>query len=98
VWAVAVADGKFVRFAVADTGEGIAAEHLPRLFEKFYRVPGTRSKVGAGLGLAITREIVVAHGGEIVVSSRLGEGTTFSFRLPVAPDNTGLGDRGGAKS
>ena len=54
----AASDGDQVRFAVADTGEGIAAEHLPRLFEKFYRVPGSRSKGGAGLGLAIAREIV----------------------------------------
>jgi NtrC-family two-component system sensor histidine kinase KinB len=73
-----------VRFAVSDTGEGIAPEHLPRIFEKFYRVPGDGPD-GAGLGLAITREIVRAHGGEIDVESRLGRGTTFSFWLPAAP-------------
>jgi signal transduction histidine kinase len=79
----AEAEDDLIRFAVADTGEGIPAEHLGRLFEKFYRVPGSRSKGGAGLGLAITREIVTAHGGEIDVSSRPGEGATFTFRLPI---------------
>ncbi len=74
-----------VRFAVADSGEGIAPEHLPHLFEKFYRVPGSRRAQGAGLGLAIAREIVVAHGGQIEVTSRPGKGTTFTFTLPLAP-------------
>jgi NtrC-family two-component system sensor histidine kinase KinB len=81
----AEADTDFVRFAVADNGEGIAPEHLPHLFEKFYRVPGTRHSQGAGLGLAIAREIVVAHGGQIDVASRPGQGTTFTFTLPKAP-------------
>jgi signal transduction histidine kinase len=76
-----------VRFAVTDTGEGIPTEHLPRVFDKFYRVPGSR-RGGAGLGLAIAREIVTAHGGQIAVTSQLGRGTTFSFTLPVAlPEN-----------
>ncbi len=79
----AEAEGDRIRFAVSDTGEGIAAEHLPRLFEKFYRVPGSRSE-GAGLGLAITREIVQAHGGSIAVESQPGRGTTFTFWLPTA--------------
>ena len=79
----AESDGEFVKFSVADTGEGIAAEHLPRLFEKFYRVPGSRSTGGAGLGLTIAREIVTAHGGQIDVTSRPGAGATFSFRLPI---------------
>jgi signal transduction histidine kinase len=73
-----------VAFAVADTGEGIAEEHLPRLFEKFYRVPGSRAPRGAGLGLAIVREIVAAHGGQVAVASRPGEGATFTFHLPIA--------------
>ncbi len=76
-------DGTFVRFAVADTGAGIPAEHLPQVFEKFYRVPGSRSRGGAGLGLAITREIVAAHGGQIDVESRPGGGSTFTFTLPA---------------
>jgi K+-sensing histidine kinase KdpD len=78
--------GASVRLAVTDTGQGIPAEHLPYLFEMFYRVPGSRSPRGAGLGLAITREIVVAHGGQLGVESRPGRGTTFTFTLPIAPD------------
>jgi signal transduction histidine kinase len=91
----AEADGGSVRFAVADTGEGIEPEHLPRIFEKFYRVPGARSRGGVGLGLAITREIVAAHGGQIDVASRPGAGTTFTFRLPVAPEANGRAQSGG---
>jgi NtrC-family two-component system sensor histidine kinase KinB len=71
-----------VRFAVADTGIGIPAEHLPRVFDRFFRVPG--STAGAGLGLAIAREIVRAHGGEVDVQSDLGRGTTFGFTLQRA--------------
>ncbi|WP_422928743.1 ATP-binding protein [Singulisphaera sp. PoT] len=81
--------GPSVQFRVVDDGEGIAPEHLPRLFEKFYRVPGSRHESGAGLGLAIAREIVIAHGGQIDVSSQLGKGTAFSFTLPIAPVEDG---------
>lgn len=80
----AQADAGSVRFGVADSGAGIPAEHLPRIFERFYRVPGSRSRGGAGLGLAIAREIVVAHGGQIDAASLPGRGTTFHFTLPVA--------------
>jgi signal transduction histidine kinase len=92
VSAVAEPEGG-VRFSVADDGEGIAAEHLPRLFEKFFRVPGgNRGRPqGAGLGLAITREIVASHGGRIDVASRLGRGTTFTFTLPGAGRETANG-------
>jgi two-component system, NtrC family, sensor histidine kinase KinB len=76
--------GAVVRFSIEDTGEGIASEHLPHVYEKFYRVPGTRRSGGAGLGLAIVREIVTAHGGKVDVSSRPGEGSTFTFTLPGA--------------
>jgi signal transduction histidine kinase len=79
------ANSDHVRFSVADTGEGIAPEHLPHIFEKFYRVPGSRHAQGAGLGLAIAREIVVAHGGQIQASSWPGQGATFTFTLPTAP-------------
>jgi signal transduction histidine kinase len=92
----AEAEDGFVRFAVADTGEGIPPESLPQIFEKFYRVPGSRSRGGAGLGLAITREIITAHGGLIDVASRPGEGATFTFRLPVAPGRDGAKPQGGA--
>ncbi len=73
--------------AVADTGIGIAPEHLPRLFERFYRADTARSRGagGAGLGLAIADWIARAHGGQIAVVSAVGSGATFSVRLPLAP-------------
>lgn len=71
-----------VRFAVTDTGEGIPAEHLQQVFEKFYRVPGV-SGGSAGLGLSIAKEIVEAHGGEIGVESEVGHGSAFWFTLPL---------------
>jgi signal transduction histidine kinase len=72
----------FVKFSVIDEGGGVPAEALPRIFDRFYRVPG-QSKPGAGIGLAIAREIVVAHGGSIGCSSAPGGGTEFHFLLPV---------------
>jgi signal transduction histidine kinase len=86
-------DGDTVKFSVADTGEGIPPEHLGRIFEKFYRVPGSRSRGGAGLGLAIAREIVAAHGGQIEVTSRPGAGSVFTIRLPIDPDGSPPHDR-----
>lgn len=77
--------GAFIEFAVTDTGEGIPPEHLGRIFEKFYRVPGSSSQGGAGLGLAIVREILASHGGSVDVASEPGRGSTFSFRLPISP-------------
>jgi PAS domain S-box-containing protein len=82
-------DGDTVRFAVTDTGEGIAAKDLPRVFEKFYRAPGRNSPGGAGLGLAIAREIVTSHGGRIAAASEPGSGSTFSFTLPTDPNANG---------
>lgn len=72
---------------VADTGIGIAPEHLPHLFERFYRVDHARSRSegGSGLGLAISQWIARAHDGEITVTSRLGGGTTFTVSLPIVP-------------
>jgi len=78
-------EGK-VRFRVGDTGEVIAPEHLTHVFEKFYRVPGGRTKSGAGLGLAIVRDIVEAHGGSMNVESEPGRGSIFSFTLPIQPE------------
>jgi heavy metal sensor kinase len=79
------ADG--VRLAVADTGPGIAPEHLPRVFDRFYRLDAarTRSRGGSGLGLAICRELVEAHGGRIWAESVPGAGSVFALALPVQP-------------
>ncbi|SEN36054.1 two-component system, OmpR family, phosphate regulon sensor histidine kinase PhoR [Sphingomonas gellani] len=76
-----------VRLTVADQGEGIAAEHLPRLTERFYRVDAGRSRSvgGTGLGLAICKHIVERHRGRLRIASRVGEGTTVTVTLPVAP-------------
>ncbi|MBI4880020.1 MAG: HAMP domain-containing protein [Planctomycetes bacterium] len=72
--------------AVADTGIGIAPEHLPHLFERFYRVDPARGREGgSGLGLAIAEQTVRGHGGTISVASREGEGSTFTVRLPATP-------------
>lgn len=73
-----------VLLSVADTGPGIPAEFRPRIFEKFFRVPGSGSPSGAGLGLAITRDIVEAHGGHISFHCPPEGGTVFQFTLPLA--------------
>jgi heavy metal sensor kinase len=75
-----------VRIAIADTGIGIAAAHLPRLFDRFYRIDPARAGRGAGLGLAIAVEIARAHNGTIGVQSTVGCGTTFTVGLPRASE------------
>ena len=72
---------------VEDTGEGIPAQHLERLFERFYRVDRARSRDmgGTGLGLAIVKHLARAHGGEVTVTSELGKGSTFTIELPLPP-------------
>lgn len=80
------------RFFVRDTGVGIRPEDLPRIFERFYKADRARSKAdaigpgggGNGLGLAIARHVIEAHGGHITVESTLGQGSTFTFTLPIA--------------
>jgi len=83
--AAAELDG-WVEVSVADTGEGIPAEDLPNIFERFYRVDKSRARVtgGSGLGLTIARRLIEAHGGRVTVESKLGKGSCFSFTLPVA--------------
>ncbi|NOV02894.1 sensor histidine kinase [Paenibacillus planticolens] len=75
----------FVEIAVHDNGEGISPEHLPHLFDRFYRIDTSRARRsgGAGLGLSITHSIVQLHGGSIEVRSVVGEGTTFKVLLPA---------------
>jgi two-component system phosphate regulon sensor histidine kinase PhoR len=81
--ALTVDDEIQIRFT--DQGMGIAKKHLPRLFERFYRVDKARSRKlgGTGLGLAIVKHIAQAHGGNVTVESELGKGSTFTLRLPV---------------
>jgi two-component system, OmpR family, sensor histidine kinase BaeS len=76
--------GDGVTIRVADTGVGIDAEHLPHIYDRFYRIDSSRSRQtgGAGLGLAIARQIVLASGGAIEASSTPGEGTTFAVTVP----------------
>ena len=77
-----------VTIAVADTGSGIASEHLPRIFERFYRAdPGrSREEGGTGLGLAIVKHLIEAHGGRVEARSTLGEGTTILLVFPGDPE------------
>jgi signal transduction histidine kinase len=74
----------FVRFFVEDTGVGIPSEHIIRVFEPFFRVPGQDEKTGVGLGLAIVKEIARVHGGDVGVESTEGKGTHFWFTLTRA--------------
>jgi len=82
----ATTQGDWVEVCVSDTGEGIPAEDLPNIFERFYRVDKSRARVtgGSGLGLTIAKRLVEAHGGTITVQSKLGKGSRFSFTLPIA--------------
>jgi heavy metal sensor kinase len=80
--------GEQVQVVVGDDGKGIAAEHIPHIFDRFYRVDPARGREatgGIGLGLAICRSIVDAHGGTIDVESAVGRGTQVSFSLPIQP-------------
>jgi two-component system phosphate regulon sensor histidine kinase PhoR len=81
--------GRSDRIIVEDTGEGIPAQHLERLFERFYRVDRARSREmgGTGLGLAIVKHLARAHGGEVTVTSELGKGSTFTIELPHHENN-----------
>jgi len=82
----ATRQGDRVEISVSDTGEGIPAEDLSNIFERFYRVDRSRARAtgGSGLGLTIAKRWVEAHGGEISVQSELGKGSRFSFTLPIS--------------
>jgi two-component system heavy metal sensor histidine kinase CusS len=82
--AIAQPDPRRTLLTVADTGCGIAPEHLPRLFDRFYRVEAARSSGGAGLGLALVRTIMTLHHGSVSVTSEVGKGTTFQLTFPAA--------------
>ena len=70
--------------SITDQGQGIPAEELPHIFDRFYRTTRGRKVEGIGLGLYITRRLVEAHGGRIWVESEVGKGSTFTFTLPIA--------------
>ena len=70
-----------IQFSVKDEGSGIAEEYLPHIFERFFKVPGTKM-TGNGLGLAISKEFIEAQNGQVWVISELGKGSEFGFHLP----------------
>jgi len=80
--------------SVRDTGAGIAAEEQPHIFDRFYRADPARSRGGTGLGLALVRSIVLAHGGQISVESRVGHGSCFTVRLPLVSVQRPEGEQG----
>jgi len=86
-------DGDWLRVTIADTGAGIPAEHLQRLFERFYRVDAGRSRElgGTGLGLSIVKHLVESMGGTVAVESKVGAGAAFSFTVPRAGQGAGEG-------
>lgn len=86
--AVAQLDGQAVR-TVSDTGIGIPAAAIPRLFDRFYRVEGAQGRTheGTGIGLALVYELMKIHSGSVSVQSEIGKGTTFTLRLPLGRDH-----------
>ncbi len=88
-------EGSDCRITITDQGEGIPAEHLPRIFERFYRVDNARSRDGGGtgLGLSIARHTMRAHGGDIAVWSQEGVGSSFTLTFPLAEEASSAKDR-----
>ena len=80
-------NGQSVQFSVLDHGRGIEEKYLPKIFDRYFKVPGTHERSGTGLGLAISKEFIEAQGGKIWVESKLGEGSTFGFSLKTAAIN-----------
>ena len=76
-------DDNLLAVTVSDTGVGITSEHLPHIFDRFYRVDQSRSTNGSGLGLAIVQNVARAHGGNVAVESKVGQGTTFTVILSI---------------
>ncbi len=92
--------GSTAELRVRDTGVGIPTEAIPKLFERFNRVPNTRSRTheGSGIGLALVHELVKLHGGSIKAESTLGRGTTFFVSIPFGQDHLTSGQMGGSRS
>jgi len=92
--------GKTVELRICDTGVGIPSEELPRLFDRFHRVPNTRSRTheGSGIGLALVAELVKLHGGSLRVESVVGAGSTFIVTLPLGQDHLASEQIGGERS
>ena len=80
----AEAGSRLIRFAVTDSGRGIPADDLPRIFERFYKADPSRRSGGTGLGLSISKHLIEAHGGKIWAESREGSGSTLYFELPIS--------------
>ena len=76
-----------LRIEVSDAGEGIPADALPQVFDRFFRVDESRSQAsgGTGLGLAIVQSIMLLHGGKVEIASKVGQGTLVTLRVPVSP-------------
>ena len=77
-------EDKKIRFSVTDTGQGIAPQYVDKVFDRYFRIPGTK-KEGTGLGLSISKEFMEAQGGQLYVNSEFGAGSVFSFTLNIAP-------------
>src|SRR5262249_25889967 len=97
---IATAADEVITIAVSDTGIGIAPEDQATIFEEFRQVgrDDARKQEGTGLGLTLAKKFVELHGGRIGVRSEVGQGSTFSFTLPVRFDEGGASDRGGGES
>ncbi len=80
-------NGEFVLFTVLDHGRGIDERYLPKIFDRYFKVPGTHERDGSGLGLAISKEFIEAQEGNIWVESEVGTGSTFGFSLKIADGN-----------
>jgi two-component system phosphate regulon sensor histidine kinase PhoR len=85
----AVREDGAVVVRVRDSGQGLEPEEVPRVFERFYKADRSRESVGTGLGLAVVKHTVEAHGGRVAVESARGRGATFSFTLPIEAGDGG---------